>query len=253
MSQQSGGPEVSLRKRIASGQIVRALFTGLADPGLIEIAGLLGVDFVCLDLEHSSTSDAAAEAACRSADNVRVPIVARIRRDELARAARFLDAGGAGIIAPHVESLSDVGAICESVLLPPEGNRGAGATRSTQHGFGTIDRDWVAGHNGDFLLGVQIEDATGVLNAAQIAAHPAVAFILPGTRDLSFDLGVPGEYNHRLVRDALDSIVAASSGRCALGAVIGDLSRSRPESATVLMAGLGPLLHYSFDRLLRLE
>lgn len=241
----SGTP---LRARIDGGATVHGLLTEIADPTLIELCGHSGLDFACLDLEHASISDGAAANAVRAAETVQLPLLARIRIEDAVRAARFVDAGGAGIIFAHISNREQVDAAAAALLLPPSGHRGAGATRISRMGFDSTDSAWAARQNLHLVLGMQIEDAEGVRNTVEIASHPSVSMILVGTRDLSFDLGVPGRYDDPAVKSALETIRAGSAGNAALGLMVRDLASQRPIEATFLLLGLGALMRFAVAR-----
>jgi 2-keto-3-deoxy-L-rhamnonate aldolase RhmA len=238
-----------LRQRIDGGATVRGLLTEIADPTLIELSGHAGLDFACLDFEHGSISDRDAEHAIRAAETVGLPLLARVRIEDLVRAARFLDAGAAGIILAHISNRGQVDRAAAALLLPPAGIRGVGATRTSRLGFDSTDSAWAAQQNSGVVLGMQIEDAEGVRNTAKIAGHPAVSVILVGTRDLSFDLGVPGQYDDPLVTAALDTIRSGCAGNAALGLMVRDLSSQQSLEAGVLLLGLGGMMRYAAARL----
>jgi 4-hydroxy-2-oxoheptanedioate aldolase len=238
----------SLRARIEGGETVRGLLTEIGDPTLIELCGHAGLDFACLDLEHGSISDRSAEGALRAAETAHIHLLARVRIEDLVRAARFLDAGGTGVILAHISNREQAEFAARSLLLPPAGVRGVGATRTSRLGFDSTDLAWAAKQERDLVLGMQIEDAEGVRNTADIAGHSAVSLILVGTRDLSFDLGVPGRYEDPLVTSALEAIRAGCAGRAALGLMVRDLVSEQPIGAKVLFLGLGALMRFAANR-----
>lgn len=239
----------SLRASIKAGRVVRGLLSDIPDAALIELGGHAGLDFACLDFEHGSFTDAAAETAIRAAESAKIPLLARVRLEEMPRGVRFLDSGGAGIIVAHVSNLADVATAVDAVLIPPLGRRGVGATRISRLGFDATDAEWAARQNADLVLGMQIEDAEGVRNAREIAGHPYVSLILVGTRDLSFDLGVPGKYDDPNVEAALDSIRAACDGQAAMGLMVRNLASDEPVNAQFLLMGLGAMVKLAVARL----
>lgn len=228
---------------------MRGLLTEVADPTLIEMCGHAGLDFVCLDFEHGSIADAMSDGAVRAGELVELPLLARVRLEEMPRAARFLDSGGAGIIVAHVSSLDDVNLASDALLIPPQGRRGVGATRISRLGFDPTDGEWAARQNSELVLGAQIEDAMGVKNVRDIAAHPHVSVVLVGTRDLSFDLGVPGRYDEPAVKAALEEVRAGCAGRTAFGLMVRNLASEESLGSPFLVLGLGPLMRYSTSRL----
>lgn len=228
---------------------MRGLLLDIPDPTLLEFSGHAGLDLVCLDFEHGAFTDAAADSAIRAAETVRLPLLARVRLEEAPRAVRFLDSGGAGVIIAHVSTVAGVNAAMDVLLIPPLGRRGVGATRISRLGFDATDAEWAARQNAQVILGMQIEDAHGVENAREIAGHPYVSLVLVGSRDLSFDLGVPGRYTDPKVEAAMKTIRAACDGRAALGTMVRDLASREPVNAQVLLLGLGAMMRFAAARL----
>jgi 2-keto-3-deoxy-L-rhamnonate aldolase RhmA len=79
--------------------------------------------------------------------------------------------------------------------------------------------DYVAASNEWPLVAVQVESRAGLASAEGIARVPGVDAVFIGLTDLSHDLGVPGEYDHPVVREAVDQAFAAIR-RCGKAAAV---------------------------------
>jgi 2-keto-3-deoxy-L-rhamnonate aldolase RhmA len=209
----------SLKGRLAAGGRVYVLLIDTADPTIVELAAHSGFDLVCLDLEHGAISDLHAVSAVRAGDAVGIPLMVRVHPGELPRATRFLDAGGIGAIIAHVSTPGELSVAMTALLYPPAGRRGVGATRQARLGFDGTDSRWAQAQNERLILGAQIEDRTAVDNAHHFASQPYVDVVLVGTRDLSFDLGVPGEFTHPSMIEAVEKVRLACTSQAALGLV----------------------------------
>ena len=91
---------------------------------------------------------------------------------------------------------------------PPAGNRGVATyNRACQFGLdpAALDR---ADH--ETLCVVQIESTAAVADADAIAALDGVDVLFVGPRDLSHDLGVPGDTTAHAYVQALDTVLAAA-------------------------------------------
>ena len=91
---------------------------------------------------------------------------------------------------------------------PPPGDRGVATyNRACRFGLdpGALDR---ADH--ETLCVVQIESAAAVAAADEIAAIDGVDVLFIGPRDLSHDLGVPGDITAPAYVEALDTVLAAA-------------------------------------------
>jgi 4-hydroxy-2-oxoheptanedioate aldolase len=102
-----------------------------------------------------------------------------------------------------------------SERFEPAGIRGDGPGRaarywglSQQQYYGRADV-WPLDPNGEVFVIVMIEDALGVSNLDDILKRvPGIGAILIGEGDLSQDLGHPREYDHPIVKKAMDEIVS---------------------------------------------
>lgn len=199
----------SFRSRLRAGENLAGVFLATADEVIAEYCVLSGADFLVLDFEHSTIDAAAAERAVRITDARAVAALARVAASEETAIARFLDAGGAGLVVPHVGSVDDVERVCELLSFPPTGRRGAGATRIADYGFTPTTGQWLAEEAERAALVVQIESAAAVANVREILAHARVDAAMIGARDLSIDLGVPGAYGSPAVTQAHEEVEAA--------------------------------------------
>ena len=91
---------------------------------------------------------------------------------------------------------------------PPAGDRGVATyNRACRFGLdpGALDRA-----DRETLCVVQIESAAAVADADDIAALDGVDVLFIGPRDLSHDLGVPGDITAPAYIEALDAVLAAA-------------------------------------------
>jgi 4-hydroxy-2-oxoheptanedioate aldolase len=146
---------------------------------------------------------------------VRVETAARIR------VGRALDLGAAGIMLPRLDSADDVATALRHLRYPPHGDRGVATyNRACRYGLdpGALDRA-----DRDVLAVVQIESAAAVEDVDKIAMLDGVDVLFVGPRDLSHDLGVPGDITAPAFVAALDKVrsAARASGK-ACGLLVND-------------------------------
>ena len=91
---------------------------------------------------------------------------------------------------------------------PPDGDRGV-ATYNRACRFG-LDPAALDRANNEVLAVVQIESAGAVEQVEEIAALEAVDVLFVGPRDLSHDLGVPGDVQAPRYLEALDRVRGAA-------------------------------------------
>src|SRR5688500_15178313 len=94
----------SLRKRVRSGEAVVGAMLPLSCPGLVEILGYAGADFIILDAEHGAFGIAQIEHLVRAADAASLPAIVRLPDQSRVSITQALDCGASGVQVPHVRS-----------------------------------------------------------------------------------------------------------------------------------------------------
>ena len=139
-------------------------------------------------------------------------------------AKQALDRGVYGVIWPHVSTVEQAYNAVSACRYPrrntaplyePAGVRGDGphtASRywglSQQEYYARADA-WPLDPRGEVLVFLMIEDLLGIDNLDEILrAVPGIGCVLIGEGDLSQELGVPRQYEHPTVKDAMARIVA---------------------------------------------
>ena len=136
-----------------------------------------------------------------------VPTVVRVETDARIRMGRVLDNGAAGIMLPRMDSAQQVSEALTHLRFPPRGDRGVATyNRACRFGLdpGALDRA-----DEEILVIAQIESAAAVAAADEIAAVDGVDVLFIGPRDLSHDLGVPGDTTAPAFVEALETVLAA--------------------------------------------
>jgi len=128
----------------------------------------------------------------------------RIRINGFSQIKRVMDSGAHGVIVPMVNTEDDAKRAVESLYYPPKGRRGAGLYRAQKYGadFGAY-KEWA---DRESVLIVQIEHIDGVSNLEEIISVDGVDGFIVGPYDLSGSLGMPGNWNHSIVKDALREV-----------------------------------------------
>jgi 4-hydroxy-2-oxoheptanedioate aldolase len=197
-----------LRTRVTAGELAIGTFVGTAAPIVAEVCAAAGFDYLLLDLEHGAGGEEQLRATIPAAASYGVPTVVRVESDARIRIGRVLDAGAAGIMLPRMDTVDDVRAAIRHLRYPPRGDRGV-ATYNRACRFG-LDPDALFRADDEILGIVQIESARAVGNAAEIAAVDGVDVLFVGPRDLSHDLGVPGQVTAPEYREALGRVLRAA-------------------------------------------
>ena len=189
-----------MRKKLLERKPVFGAWTSLGHPSITEVFSRMGVDFVGIDLEHSTISQEQAQRIIAAAQANKTACLARISSHNGEQIRRLLDSGADGILVPNVSTEEELERIVDWVKYPPVGKRGFGVARAQGYGF---DFDsYVSGWNKKSVILIQIESITGVEAAEQLLSHPEVDGAMVGPYDLSGSLGIPGQLAHRRVTEA---------------------------------------------------
>src|SRR3954454_8782400 len=141
-------------------------------------------------------------------------------------AGHALDLGAARIMFPGIESADQPHETIRHLRYPPDGDRGV-ATYNRAYGFGLHPERLQTAN--DRVLGiVQIESRHSVERVEEITKVPGIHVLFIGPRDLSHDLGVPGETSAPAFQDALQRVLsAAGAAGLAAGILAPDAETAR--------------------------
>jgi len=173
----------------------------LGNPSIAEIMADAGFDWLCVDLEHTSTDYKEAQLLIMAIQSKGLKAFVRVGGNEPLIIKRVLDAGADGIIVPSVNSELEAKNAVEAVRYPPMGKRGVGLARAQDYGFAF---DSYRDHKTkEIKLIVQIEHISAIKELDAIIQTEGVNGTFIGPYDLSGSLGKPGQWDEPEVRDAL--------------------------------------------------
>jgi len=222
------------KAKLLSGKPAYGLIHSLAHPPVAELIGLAGFDFVVIDGEHGLGNDSAHMACLHAVSATPATSILRVASHAPAPIRRALDLGFEGLLVPDVRNVEQAKAVLDCCFFPPRGKRGfaAGLLRASDYGLAV--KDYVESDGKELLVCLMIESAEGVKNVQRIAALDGVDVIQLGPFDLSYDLGVPGQFEHPKFLRALEKI---EKGVKAAGKILGGLSMPGQSSDTIIKRG----------------
>ncbi|GAA2166004.1 2,4-dihydroxyhept-2-enedioate aldolase [Humibacillus xanthopallidus] len=198
----------ALARAVRTGDATLGTFLGTASAVTAEVCAAAGFDWLLLDLEHGAGGEEQVRDVVPVAGAYGVPTVVRVETDARIRMGRVLDNGAAGVMLPRMESARQVTEALTHLRFPPHGDRGVATyNRACRFGLdpGALDRA-----DDEVLVIVQIESAAAVAAADEIAAIDGVDVLFIGPRDLSHDLGVPGDTSAPSFVAALETVLVAA-------------------------------------------
>jgi 4-hydroxy-2-oxoheptanedioate aldolase len=214
----------NLRDRIHAGETLFGTFLGLASPVAAEICARAGFDWVIVDLEHGSGTESDLLPSLLAIGTTGTAAIVRPQSAERLRIGRALDLGAHGLMIPRIDVPEQASEAISFMRYPPDGVRGlALSTRGA--GLGERAHADVPGIN-DHIVGIiQIESASAVERAGEIAALDGADVLFVGPTDLSHSLGVPGQFTSPTYLAALERVasVAKVAGK-ATGILLRDVT-----------------------------
>ncbi len=181
----------------------------LRSQDVIRALAAAGFDWAFIDMEHGGFGIGEVQDLCRMAVKVGLAPIVRVPDLQYALVARALDCGGEGVIFPRVESPELLERTVSWTKFPPVGMRGCGLT-PLHIDFEAASIAQIMEHsNAETLVVLQIETVKALEARDELLSVKGVDAVMVGPVDLSISLGVPGEFEHPKMIDAVEKIFAS--------------------------------------------
>lgn len=202
-----------LKAALAAGRAQIGIWCSLGSPLTLEVVAGSGPDWLLIDGEHSPNDLLTIMAQLQVAAAFPCEPVVRLPSDDANLIKQAMDLGARSLMIPNVRNAQQARAIVAAMTYAPAGIRGFSISHRA-NAFGRI-AGYHAGARAQQLLAVQIEDAAGVADAAEIAAVEGVDALFVGPGDLSTNMNAMGNPNASHVQEAIASvrIAAAAAGK----------------------------------------
>ena len=203
----------NLKNLLSKNKLSIGSWITLAHPAIAEIMAKAGFDWLVVDLEHSVITIREAEELIRIIELCGVFPLVRLSANDPVQIKRVMDSGAEGIIVPMTNTKEDAQQAVESIYYPPKGQRGVGLARA--QGYGVKFDNYYKWLYDNAVVIVQIEHIQAVENLTSILSVDGVDGFIVGPYDLSGSLGVPGQFDHPLMLEAMEQIkrLGAESGK----------------------------------------
>ena len=195
------------RQKLQRGEPALGGWIMMAHPSMAELMAGEGFDWICVDLEHTSTDYRDFLNIAAAVKGTGCDLLARLQANDPVQAKRVLDAGANGIIVPCVNSAEEARQVVSMAKFPPEGFRGVSFSRAAD--YGRNFRPYFDAHNQSVIVAVMIEHIDGVNQVDEILSTPGIDAAFIGPYDLSASMGLPGELDHPDVQAAQRRILEA--------------------------------------------
>jgi 2-keto-3-deoxy-L-rhamnonate aldolase RhmA len=200
----------ALRSQLGAGKpAIGTMIDEISSPFIVHILANAGFDFVFVDLEHGRFGQEEAANLIQTIRLSPMTCLVRVPDNQYHLIARVLDAGAEGIMVPRISTRQEVEAVVQSVRYPPVGQRGLSVTRGHNNYERGEAQAFAQQANRENLVIVQIERREAVENIDSLLSVPGVDVALVGPVDLSISLGIPLDYSHPDMENAIQRVVDA--------------------------------------------
>ncbi len=201
----------------------------LTDPMLVGLMARSGFDAVLLDMQHGLHDIGSVMKCISEAALCNTPVLVRVEVGGYATAARLLDMGALGVLAPMINDAADARRFVAEVKYPPLGSRSWGPGRAMQLQGQDDAQAFLSNANEHTLALAMIETRAALQNLEDILSVPGLDGVLVGPGDLSIalsggQLAPDGEAVRAAMVTVLDRARAAGKLACAYG---GSVARTR--------------------------
>jgi len=201
--------ENRVKKALQEGRKCAGIRLTVPAPGLVEMMGMVDLDYVFLDVEHGVFDVAVVEDICRAADMYNITPIARVPDITPGTINRLLDRGVRGVIAPHISNKDDAQAIVNACYFGPLGERSYGGGRSSNYQVNIDDMPaYLQESNEQMCIGAMIETLEGAEKVDELLEVEGIDFFMFGPADFAQDLGYPGKLKHPDVMTVMNAATA---------------------------------------------
>ena len=199
-----------IKAKLSRGESALITCLHLTDPSVYELTSLMGFDGIWMDLEHHGYSVETATQLMRAARVGVSDIVIRPAKGEFMRMGRMLEAGAQAIMYPRCADAAEARELVRWAKFAPLGQRGFDGSGADVPYCTMPIPDYIRQANEQTFLIVQLEDPQAVDAAAEIAAVDGVDALMFGPADFSILAGVPGQFDHPVMHEAIRRVAHAA-------------------------------------------
>ena len=202
---------MALRDEIRTGPTKYGIAVVSNSPAMVETAGLAGLQFVWIEIEHAGTDMMHAEQLCRAAELRGLWSLLRVPDGGRSSVLRALEVGGRIIVTPQIHTPEQARKVVEYGKFPPLGNRGFNTgSRGMLYGAGGPVLKAMEDANDRTVLLVQIESVKGVKNTDAILSTEGIDGVLVGPGDLSASMGITAQWDNEELIGTIERIFATA-------------------------------------------
>lgn len=195
-------------EKLRNGEAVWCAKSNMTDPNAIEIMGHLGVHCVWLCMEHGPVTIETVHNQVRAAKMMGMDSLVRVQKGCYSDFIRPLELDATGIMIPHCMSGEEAANVVRTTRFQPVGLRPWDGGNSDGPFCMRPAEEYLTFANEQRFVIVQVEDKEAVDCMEDIVAVEGIDIVFLGPGDLSHSYGVPGQFDHPLIQEAIDKLAA---------------------------------------------
>ena len=195
---------------LRAGETVYTCKLNTADPRIAEIVALSGFPCLWVDLEHTTCDWSALETQIYAAKSQDADVMVRVSRGSYSDYIHPLELDAAGIMVPHVMSLTDAQRVAWMTRFHPIGLRAVDSGNADGAYCGVEFKQYLQEANEQRFICIQIEDPEPLEELDAICAVPGIDIIFFGPGDFSHGIGDPGNFENPRLLDAQRRVVESA-------------------------------------------
>jgi len=197
----------TVKKALAEGRLQLGCgWSNLRSPAIARILAAAGFHWTYVDAEHGGFGIESLQDICRDAVSAGISPLVRVADLQYSLIARALDIGADGIVLPRGESPELLERTVSWTKYPPVGIRGYGLTPLHLNHEAVTIAQAIEHMNANTMLVLQIETRRAVEAREELLSVPGIDAVMMGPVDLSISLGVPGDFQHPKMVEAMESV-----------------------------------------------
>ena len=195
-------------KRLRNNEAVWCAKANFNDPNVVELIGYIGAHCVWLCMEHGPIGIESVHNQVRAAKMLGMDAMVRVSKGSYSDLVRPFEMDATGIMVPHCMSGEEARKIVQMTRFHPIGRRPWDGGNSDGPFCMRPPKEYLEFANAERFVIVQIEDKEAVECMEDIVSTDGIDVFFLGPADLSHSYGVPGDFEHPLVREAMDKLAA---------------------------------------------
>ena len=200
-----------VKAKWSRGEPVLVMSLHFTDASVFELASLMGVDAIWMDMEHHGYSLETASNLIRATRVGQTDILIRPAKGEFMRMGRMLEMGAQGLMVPRCDSAEEAAEVVKWAKFHPQGKRGYDGGNPDNPYLSLPMDQYVKQANAETFLVIQLEEQHAIDQAEEVAAVEGVDALMLGPGDFTITSGIAGQFDHPLVHQAMDRIAKAAA------------------------------------------